>query len=289
LSEQEITDTSITSSEPVDPELIYDTAVIENRRPKLRKKAPLILIVEDNRDVRSYIRGHLESTFRIIEAGDGKEGLETAINKIPDLIISDVMMPGMDGFELCKKLKTDERTSHIPVVLLTARATTEDKIDGLETGADDYLTKPFDADELLARIRNLIIQRIKLRNYYARHLKFDQQPQTGNTANHAFHDRAVQIVEQHMSDEKFSVTEFARDMTYSRSQLTRKLEALTGMSPSHFIRTQRLICARNMLGQRETNISQVAYACGFNNLSYFSRSFKAQFGQLPSDYIKKNN
>ncbi len=221
-----------------------------------------------------------------MKLSDGRDGLETAIQKIPDLIISDVMMPGIDGFELCQKLKTDERTSHIPVILLTARATTEDKIDGLETGADDYLTKPFDASELQARIRNLLKQREKLREHYARHYKFDQKLQAGNKANHAFHDRAVQVVERHLGDEKFTVTNFASEMVYSRSQLTRKLEALTGMSATHFIRMQRLLKAKEILDQQEVNISQVAYACGFNNLSYFSRSFKAQFSQLPSDYIK---
>jgi signal transduction histidine kinase/DNA-binding response OmpR family regulator/streptogramin lyase len=289
LNEQQISDSPISFPDNIEEAFLYETMTAGESRPKNRKNLPLVMIVEDNPDVRFYIRGHLEHSFRIAESSDGKEGLETAIKKIPDLIISDVMMPGMDGFELCRKLKTDERTSHIPVILLTARATTEDKIGGLETGADDYLTKPFDAQELQARIRNLIKQREKLRAHYARHLKFDQQLQTGNIANHAFHDRAIQVVERHLADEEFDVTDFAREMDYSRSQLTRKLEALTGMAPSRFIRMQRLVQASKMLGHEEVNISQVAYACGFNNLSYFSRSFKAQFGQLPSDYIKKNN
>jgi len=286
VTEHETINSLPSISDQVKNELLNEMDTSKSTRQKNMKNAPLIMIVEDNPDVRFYISEHLESSFQIVEANDGKAGLKCAIKKIPDLIISDVMMPGMDGFELCHHLKADERTSHIPVILLTARATTEDKIDGLETGADDYLTKPFDAEELKVRIRNLIRQREKLHEYYSTHLNFDHRKQTVNTANQTFFNRAIDVVERHLADEKYNVSSFSRDMAYSPSQLTRKLEALTGLSPSRFIRVQRLAQAGKMLGQGEVNISQVAYECGFNNLSYFSRSFKEQFGQSPSEYIK---
>ncbi len=266
-----------------------DTETEIGDKPAAGKKSPLILIVEDNTDVRTYIRSHLDGDFQIIEAADGKTGLKEALNKIPDLIISDVMMPGMDGFALCKKLKSDERTGHIPLILLTARAALDDKIDGLETGADDYLIKPFEARELQVRIRNLISQRENLRDYFAKHLKLNPHEQSNLTLNQTFLHRAVQFIEQHLSDEQINVSHFAREMNYSHSQLTRKLEALTGMPPSRFIRSHRLLQAKKMLDHQAGNISQIAYECGFNNLSYFSRSFKAQFGQLPSEYIKYND
>ncbi len=286
FEELEMTHSVPPSSHTFDNELLYEQEAPLGVRPKARKKSPLIMIIEDNPDVRLYIRGHLESSFRIIEAGEGIGGLKLAIKKIPDLIISDVMMPGMDGFELCQKLKTDERTSHIPVILLTARATTEDKINGLETGADDYLTKPFDADELKARIINLIVQRQKLRNHYLKSYKLGSDDKAITQADNLFISKIISITDAHLAEPEYSIESLARDVGFSHSQLIRKLEGLTGLTPSLFIRSRRLLYARQLLNEKAGNISQIAYDCGFNNLSYFARSFKKQFGQLPSDYIK---
>ncbi len=286
LNELEIINSAPPSSYKFEDELLYETVEAGNVRPKARKKSPLIMIIEDNPDVRFYIRGHLESSFRIIEAGEGKEGLKLAIKKIPDLIISDVMMPGMDGFEVCQKIKTDERTSHIPFILLTAKATTEDKIDGLQTGADDYLTKPFDADELRVRINNLITQREKLRNHYLKTQQLVSDNVGVTPADKVFISKINSITDAHLAEPDYSIASLARDVGFSHSQLIRKLESLTGLTPSLFIRTRRLLHAKLLLDQKVGNISQVAYDCGFNNLSYFSRSFRSQFGQLPSEYIK---
>ncbi|MFC2084887.1 two-component regulator propeller domain-containing protein [Bacteroidota bacterium] len=286
LKEQEIIVAEESTSTHIEPILIDDEHDIEIRTSEIQKNLPLVQVVEDNPDVRFYIRGHLESTFRIIEAEGGKEGLAMAIEKTPDLIISDVMMPGMDGFELCKKVKTDERTSHIPVILLTARAASEDKIDGLETGADDYLTKPFDAKELLVRIKNLISQREKLRDHYLKTLTPELSVTNLPSVDQSFIAKTRSIIDEHLADSEFSVSELAREVGFSHSQLIRKLESITGLNPSLYVRSYRLLRARQMFDQKTGNISQIAYDCGFNNLSYFSRSFKKQFGKLPSEYIK---
>ena len=266
---------------------LYGTEKIIRRISPIKKPMPLIMIVEDNPDVRYYIRGYLDSTFQIIETCDGIDGFETALNLIPDLIISDVMMPVMDGFEFCKKIKIDERTCHIPLILLTARAHMDDKIEGLKYGADDYLTKPFNVKELLARINSLLKQREQLRKYYSKNFKLDPNIQCETSACKSFYNRAHEIVESHLSDTHFTIKQFAREIGFSQPQLTRKLEALTGMSPSRFIRSRRLLCAKTMLEKLDNSVSQVAFECGFNNLSYFSRSFKQQFGQLPSECIRQ--
>lgn len=246
-------------------------------------ESPLILLVEDNADVRTYLREHLRSEYRLLEASNGAEGIEAARDQIPDLVISDVMMPKIDGYELCKTLKLDEKTSHIPVILLTAKAGMESKLEGLETGADDYLTKPFEAKELLARVKNLIELRRKLRERFVVGHVLKPGEVAVTSVDDAFLRKVMSIVEERMGDEYFSVEDLARTATMSRSQLHRKLTALTNQSPTAFIRSMRLHRAMEMLKKNAGTVSEVAYAVGFGGVSYFSKCFQDQFGILPSD------
>ncbi|MCD4729898.1 MAG: response regulator, partial [Bacteroidales bacterium] len=261
-----------------------ETTIIDNALEGDSK--PLILIVEDNDDLRSYVRSYLTDDYLISEAIDGEMGLNKAIDKIPDLIVSDVMMPKMDGIEFTRKIKADERTSHIPVILLTAKAAREDKLEGLETGADDFLTKPFDPDELLVRIRNLIQQRRKWKEIILKNIgSVNQLSSSGITSmDQKFLKKAVVVVEKHISDSEFSVELFGKEMAMSRVQLHRKLTALVEQSASEFIRTIRLNKAAIFLKEKSGNIAEIAYGVGFSNPSYFSECFRKQFGKLPSEY-----
>lgn len=252
-----------------------------------RKALPLVLIVEDNRDMRSYLQDCLASNYRVIEAVDGADGLHRATDKIPDLIISDVMMPRMDGFQMCERVKSDERTSHIPVILLTARATAESKIKGLELGADDYLIKPFDRAELQVRVRNLIEQRRKLRERFSRDISLPPKEIAVTSYDEKFLLRAIAIIEQHLSNPDFDVTILTREIGMSRMQLHRKLRALTNQSTNKFIRSLRLKKAADLLNQKYGNVAQIAYEVGFNNPAYFAECFRKQFGKLPSEYVRE--
>jgi DNA-binding response OmpR family regulator len=258
----------------------------ETRNTKHETDYPLLLIVEDNADLRHYIRGFLRENYSIIECGDGKAGFEKALEAIPDLVISDVMMPGMDGYELCTKLKTDERTSHIPVIMLTAKASLEDRMEGLETGADDFLTKPFQPMELLIRIRNLIRQRQVLREKFRKEFEHIQLvPEAGMGAMEVqFMEKARKVINENLSNPEFGIQDFSQQMNMSRVQLHRKLNALFNLSATAFIRTYRLNAAARLFESRAGNVAQVAYEVGFNNLSYFSRCFQKQFGVKPSEY-----
>ena len=241
---------------------------------------PIVLIVEDNADVRAYVRGYL-TDFQVLESPDGIKGLVAARETIPDLIISDVMMPGKDGYELCRELKTDERTSHIPVILLTAKATSEHKIEGLETGADDYLIKPFEPKELVTRVRNLIETRRRLRERFSVPLKPGEIAVT--SMDDAFLKKAIAIVSERMGDERFGVDELGIALNMSRSQLHRKLTALTNQSTGGFIRYMRLHRAMDLLKGSAGNVAEIAYSVGFSDPSHFSRRFHEQFGVAPSD------
>ena len=249
----------------------------------------VILIVEDNDDIRKFIKENIGSGFRILEASNGKSGIEKAINQIPDLIISDILMPETDGIELCKTIKSDERTNHIPVILLTAKSSVENKLTGLETGADDYLTKPFHVSELQVRANNLILQRKKLRERFRKEVLTEPKDIAVASADEKFISRAVSIIENHIADYNFSVDAFAGEIGMSRMQLHRKLHAVTDQSASEFIRNYRLKKAAKLLSGKSGNIAEIAYDVGFNNPSYFSDCFKKLFGSLPSDYIRKLN
>jgi len=259
---------------------------IENGQGSTDDK-PHILVVEDNSDLRKFIIGSLGTEFHFLEAADGKEGLQTAIDEIPDLIISDVMMPEMDGITMTGKLKKDSRTSHIPLILLTAKTTDESKLSGLGTGADDYLTKPFNKQELLLKVRNSIASRIKLREKIRLELLKESPKMEVQSADEQFLYKVREEILSRLSDEQLGVESLAEEIGLSRSQLLRKITALTGMSVNELIRTFRLQKAAQLLEQNWGPVTQVAYEVGISNLSYFSKAFKEKYGVLPSEYSKK--
>jgi signal transduction histidine kinase/DNA-binding response OmpR family regulator/ligand-binding sensor domain-containing protein len=248
---------------------------------------PLVLLVEDNDDLRTYMRNHLSGTYRVIESGNGAQGLAMALDLMPDLVLSDWMMPEMDGIELCERMKTDARTSHIPVILLTALTAGDSRRRGLETGADEYLTKPFDPAELHLRVGNLLENRRRQRDYFSREIRLEPTQAVVASADEKFLRRVMQIVEERMGDSDFSVEEFSREAGLSRVHLHRKLKALTDQAPGDFVRMMRLKRAAQLLDARAGNIAEIAYQVGFNNLSYFSKCFREQFGVLPNEYIKQ--
>ena len=249
---------------------------------------PAVLIVDDNRDLRDQLRENLESIYNISLAVDGVAGLKKALEIIPDLIITDLMMPNMDGMELCKELKENENTSHVPIIMLTAKDTIEDKISGLQTGADDYIPKPFDMSELKARIANLIGQRNKLRERFSREITLEPADIAITSEDETFLNKAVSLIEAHLKDEGFTLEYFRQGMNMSRSTLFRRLSDLTGQSPTEFIRTIRLKRAATLLRQNFGNVSQVALEVGFNNISYFNRSFKKLYGVSPKEFAGKD-
>jgi signal transduction histidine kinase/DNA-binding response OmpR family regulator len=248
---------------------------------------PLLLVVEDNPDLRFYIRTIFEGEYRMVEAVDGQDGLNKAYEHIPDLAICDVMMPRLNGFDFCRTLKTDARTSHIPVVMLTAKATLEDRLEGLELGADDYLLKPFVGEELQKRLQNLLKQREVLRQRYSQQLGAKTAPKSSEgliSVEDEFLKMAIAVVTRHISDSSFSVQDFASTMNLSRTQLHRKLKALTNRSSTEFIRNIRLSHAAELLRSPTTTVSEAAYRVGFESLSYFSKAFQEQMGISPSEW-----
>ncbi len=257
----------------------------EETQPESEEK-PLLLIVEDNPDVLTYIQQIFADQYRLILAEDGAEGLKKAKKHLPQLIISDVMMPVMDGITFSKKVKLDFEISHIPIILLTARTASLFKIEGLKTGADDYVTKPFDPEELSLRVHNIIQARENIRTKFARVLTLDPKEINVTSADEQFLEKALQIVEKHMDNYEFNVNQFAFDLAVSRPLLFTKLKALTGQTPNNFIKTIRLKRAAQLLKGNKINVSEVAYKVGFKDPKYFRKCFKEQFKMLPSDFGK---
>ena len=243
----------------------------------------IILTVEDNEDIRSHITDHMPD-YTVIEAADGLAGLQIATEQLPDLVITDLMMPRMDGVELCKKLKTDERTSHIPVIMLTAKTSVEDRIEGLETGADDYLTKPFNIKELRVRVKNLIEQRRKLRERIRKEILLEPKEIAVTSADERFIKQMLKVIEENMSDQEFSVEQLGSELAMSRMQLFRKIKALTDHSPSEYIRTVRLKRAAQLIKSNFGNLAEITYEVGFNHPSYFAKCFRELYGVAPSEY-----
>jgi signal transduction histidine kinase/DNA-binding response OmpR family regulator len=243
-----------------------------------------VLVVEDNTDLRAFIIEALSSEYQVTAAFDGVGGFEKAESLIPDLIVSDVMMPRMDGYDLCKKLKTNDKTNHIPVILLTAKAAKENKLEGLRIGADDYLVKPFDEEELRIRIRNLITIRQKLQRKFRNEIRHRPKEIKVASVHQKFLEALKVVIDKNIDNESFSVEDLGRQIGMSRSQIHRKLKALTNQSATTFIRNYRLYQAAELLEANAGNITEIAYQVGFNSQTYFSSSFQELFGCSPTDY-----
>ena len=262
---------------------------------KSDEDAPTVLIVDDNADIRTYLRSILQSKYSVLEAEDGQRGLELAREQVPDLIVSDVMMPVMNGLEFCQQVKKDIMSSHIPVILLTARALEKHQIEGYESGADAYITKPFSPELLLARIDNLLQSRHQLKDLWGMKPATEPAAAPATVAapaatpiEDAFISRFKKIVEERLSTSDLSVEDLAADMGLSRVQLYRKVKALTGSTPVDLLRKARLAQARKLLQESTLSVSEVAYQVGFASPSYFTKCYKDEFGTVPGDARKTN-
>lgn len=244
----------------------------------------IVLVVEDNPELRQFIVSVLKTDFTLITATDGQQGLEQALQHVPSLVLSDLMMPVVDGMELTSRLRSDERTSHIPVILLTAKNEHESKLQGLTKGADDYLTKPFSTEELRIRIHNLIEQRKLLAAKYRERITVLPTPSHELSLDEKFLMKVRASVEGNMGDISFDVEKLAEEISLSRAPLTRKLKALTGLTPNEFIKDLRLKKAACLIRSKSDTITQICYSVGFRDQSYFTKCFKKQFGVSPSEY-----
>lgn len=252
--------------------------------PTTDAEKPVMLIVEDNADVLSFVAENFGNNYLVHTAADGVEGLKLATELMPDIVISDVMMPNMNGITLCSKIKTDARTSHIPVILLTARTPLIFKLEGLETGADDYITKPFSIDVLETRVRNLIESRKKLRDRYRKEISLQPQNVAITSPDEKFLSKVMAFIELNMSETTLSVEELGKEVGMSRVTLYRKIKALTNQTAIEFIRGVRIKRAAQLLEQNKFNVSEVAYMVGFVDVDYFRKCFKEQYGYTPKEY-----
>lgn len=251
-----------------------------------KKKRYTILVVEDNIDVRHYIVSILSDIYNIVEASNGNEALDKAINYLPDLIISDLMMPQMDGTEMCMHLKNDIRISHIPVIMLTAKSMDSDIKEGYNVGADDYIVKPFSASILVARVDNIIQSRNKLKEIYGKRFSLETLGIEAVSLDEQLLQKLYAIMEKNISNPEFSLDSFSQDIGMSRTNLYRKIKALTNLSPSEFVRNFRLTMSAKILKEAQLPVSEVYVAVGFNSHAYFSNCFKASYGVSPSEYSK---
>ena len=301
-------------------------AVYEEDAAKEENSKELMLLVEDNQELREFLRSIFSPMYRVVEAADGREGANKALKYLPDIIISDVMMPEKDGIEMTRELRADMTTSHIPIILLTAKTTIESKLEGLEYGADDYITKPFSATYLQARVENLLMQRKKLQSFYRdslmhinmsvtsgelvastkamaeeekkivsereeeqTQLQSQQQPTIPDMSpnDRKFMDKLVELMEQNMDNGDLVVDDLLRELAVSRSVFFKKLKTLTGLAPIEFIKEIRIKRATQLIETGEFNMTQISYMVGINDPRYFSKCFKAQVGMTPTEYKEK--
>lgn len=288
-----VDDTTVTTDEQL---LASRKAVQESRHDTLindnADELATVLIVDDNADMRAYLRTLLLDRYYVIEAADGQSGLKLAVESVPDIVVSDVMMPVMDGLAFCTRLKQHEATSHIPVLLLTARSSEQQHIEGLQTGADIYMTKPFSADLLLANIASLLANRQKLRQLFktqnlnttpSQHSTLNTQHSTSPSPDRRFLDTFLKAMEKHMSNTNLKIEDLGDEVGLSRVQLYRKVKALTGMTPVEILRETRLKHAMQLLKTTDKTVSEIANEVGFATPGYFSSCFKKQYDKYPTD------
>ena len=224
----------------IDPVYTETKNINDKQELEIDVDAPILLVVEDNEDIRTFVKSAFEGEYRVFEAVDGSEGIEKALEMIPDIIISDIMMPKVDGKELCQTLKLDERTSHIPIILLTAKIEEQAQHEGLELGADDYVLKPFKSKLLQTRVKNMVHSRKRLRDRYSQEVILKPADISISRIDENFIEKVKAILDEHLTDSNFSTEEFSKLLSMSRMQLHRKLKALTGLTASEFVRSQRL-------------------------------------------------
>lgn len=250
----------------------------------LNGKKFTILLTEDNEDFRFYLKDNLRAYFNIIEAGNGKEGWQKALGQHPDLVVSDIMMPGMNGIELCRKIRTDERTARIPVILLTARSAEEVQMEGYITGASDFITKPFNFEILLSRINNLLVQQENMKKTYRKQLEVVPGSVNVVPPDETLMAKALEVIREHLDDPDFSVEHMSKALHMSRAALYKKISTITGQTPVELIRTLRMQHAAQLLVKSGQTVAEIAYAVGFNNTKYFVKYFKEAFHMLPTEY-----
>ena len=246
---------------------------------------PSVLIIDDNADIRSYVHGLLHTDYAVIEAADGSEGIRKAMKYVPDLIISDVMMPGIDGIECCRRLKSELQTCHIPVILLTACSLDEQRIQGYDGGADSYISKPFSSQLLLARVRNLIDSHRRLKQFFGDGQTLAKEDVCDMDKD--FVEKFKALIDAKMGDSNLNVEDLGKDMGLSRVQLYRKIKSLTNYSPNELLRIARLKKAASLLASSDMTVSEIGYEVGFSSPSYFTKCYKEQFGESPTDFLKR--
>jgi len=286
--------TIYTISSSLNSEKYIDTDAIELednssiQDPSVDSDKPLILIIEDNSDVRFYVKNLLTDEYAVLEAADGQSGLNKAIKYVPELVISDIMMSGMNGYELCQQLKENLSTSHIPIMLLTACGLDEQRAAGFESGADAYIQKPFNDSLLMIRVRKLIENRQRVKEYFEKNLTFGEIKSNVASIDKTFINKFHKLVEENLNDSELNVDDIGKMIGLSRIQLYRKIKSLTNYAPNELVRIIRLKVAANLLLTTEKNVSEIAYEVGFTSPSYFTKCFRDYFNESPSDYGKRS-
>ena len=274
------------SGSPASSNLNETLAVEEEELEKgYDSSKPSVLVIDDNADIRSYVRGLLHTDYTVIEAADGSEGIRKAMKYVPDLIISDVMMPGMDGIECCRRLKSELQTCHIPVILLTACSLDEQRIQGYDGGADSYISKPFSSQLLLARVRNLIDSHRRLKQFFGDGQTLAKEDVCDMDKD--FVEKFKTLIEAKMGDSNLNVEDLGKDMGLSRVQLYRKIKSLTNYSPNELLRIARLKKAASLLASSDMTVAEIGYEVGFSSPSYFTKCYREQFGESPTDLLKR--